>query len=121
MSGDARQVPAPGPAPVSVHDDSDVPGKSRRIKPQVNVLFFAVQSCRNLVSQVELSESKLPHEILRVQCEEAQRVDYGRTYDFHYGETLVVPGLFYLASSGNIVSVNLSVWRMAVSVQRTPA
>src|ERR1700675_4942801 len=79
MSGDARQVPAPGPAPVSVHDDSDMPGKSRRIKPQVDVRFFAVQSCRNRVSQVELSESKLPHEILRVQCEEAQRVDYGRT------------------------------------------
>src|SRR6202051_1364690 len=77
MSGDAGHVPAPGPAPVSVHDDSDMPGKSRRIKPHVNVRFFAVQSCWNRVSQVELSESKLPHEILRVQCEEAQRVDYG--------------------------------------------
>src|SRR5229473_2721752 len=42
MSGDARHVPAPGPAPVSVHDDGDMLGQARWIKPQVNVSFLAV-------------------------------------------------------------------------------
>src|SRR6266481_5603031 len=37
MSGDARHVPASGPAPVSVHDNSDMLGEARWIKPQVNV------------------------------------------------------------------------------------
>src|SRR5258708_35055536 len=34
MSGDPRHVPAPGPAPVSVHDDGDMLGKTRWIEPQ---------------------------------------------------------------------------------------
>src|SRR3979411_3330431 len=39
MSRDAWHVPAPGPAPVSVHDDGDVWGKTRGIEPQVNFSF----------------------------------------------------------------------------------
>src|SRR5229473_4651544 len=74
MSGDARHVPAPGPAPVSVHDDGDMLGEARWIKPQVNVSFLAVHPSRNRVSQVELSESKLTHEIQCVQCDRRVRV-----------------------------------------------
>ena len=71
MSGNPRHVPPPGPAPVSVHDDGDMLGKPRRIEPQVNFSFFliAVHSSRNRMSQAELSESKLTHEILCVQCD----------------------------------------------------
>src|SRR6266849_4958597 len=76
MSGDARHVPAPGPAPVSVHDDGDMLGEARWIEPQVNVTFLAVHPSRNRVSQVELSESKLTHEIQCVQCDRRVRV-YG--------------------------------------------
>src|SRR6266851_2383727 len=42
MSGDARHVPAPGPAPVSVHDDGDMLRKTRRIEPQINVSFLDI-------------------------------------------------------------------------------
>src|SRR6202521_93521 len=42
MSSDARHVPAPGPAPVSVHDDGDMLREVRWIEPQVNVSFLAV-------------------------------------------------------------------------------
>src|SRR5271157_2184442 len=69
MSGDARHVPPPGPTPVSVHDNGDMLGKTRPIKPQVNVSFLAVHPRRNRVSQAELSESKLTHEIQCVQCD----------------------------------------------------
>src|SRR5450759_2107727 len=69
MSGNARHVPSPGPAPVSVHDDGDMLGKTRRIEPQVNVSFLAVHPSRNRVSQAEHSESKLTHEIQCVQCD----------------------------------------------------
>src|SRR3981081_3496560 len=69
MSGDARHVPSPGPAPVSVHDDGDMLGKTRWIEPQVNVTFLAVHPSRYRVSQVELSQSKLTHEIQGVQCD----------------------------------------------------
>src|SRR5664279_130908 len=94
MSRDARHVPAPGPAPVSVHDDGDMLGKTRRIEPQVNVSLFAVHPSRNRVSQAELSESKLTHEILCVQCDRSTR-ECSQT-----------------ASSGKIGRINLSVWRM---------
>src|SRR5208337_770587 len=33
MSGNAWHVPSPGPAPVSVHDDGDMLGKTRPIEP----------------------------------------------------------------------------------------
>src|SRR5260370_25221869 len=69
MSGDARHVPAPGPAPVSVHNDGDMLRKTRRIEPQVNVSFLAVHPSRNRMSQADLSESKLTHEIQCVQCD----------------------------------------------------
>src|SRR5580698_8569784 len=69
MSSHTRHVPAPGPASVSVHDDGDMLGKTRRIKSQVNVGFLAVHPSRNSVSQAELSESKLTHEILCMQCD----------------------------------------------------
>src|SRR5258707_13002238 len=68
MSGDARHMSAPGPAPVSVHNDGDMLGKPRRIESQVNVSFLAVHPSRNRVSQAELSQSKLTHEIQCVQC-----------------------------------------------------
>src|SRR5277367_2775287 len=69
MSGNAGHVPTPGPTPVSVHDDGDMLGKTHRIEPEVNVRFLAVHPSRNRVSQVELSESKLTHEIQCVQCD----------------------------------------------------
>src|SRR5713101_1565563 len=79
MSSDARHVPAPGPAPVSVHDDGDMLGKTRWIEPQVNVTFLAVHPSRNRMSQVELSESKLTHQIQCVQCDRRVRVMECRT------------------------------------------
>jgi len=63
MTGNARHVTAAGPTPVSVHNDRNVPGKTRRIEPQINVSLFAVHASRNRVSQVKRSESKLTHEI----------------------------------------------------------
>src|ERR1700722_16817122 len=72
-SGPAPHVPAPGPAPVSVHDDGDVLGKPSRIEAQINLRFLAVHPSRNRVSQAELSESKLPHEIQCVQCDSSFR------------------------------------------------
>src|SRR5208337_5570752 len=70
MAGDTWHVPAPGPTPVSVHDDGDVPGKTRWIEPQINVALFslAVHPRRNRMTQAELSASKLTHEIQCVQC-----------------------------------------------------
>src|ERR1700677_36980 len=107
MSGNARHVPTPGPAPVSVHDDGDMLGKTRRIKAQINVSFLPFHPSRNRVSQAELSESKLTHEIQCVQCD---------------GEhTCTTPkGNFYRASSGNIARISLSVCRMTVKAQRAP-
>src|SRR5271157_2405191 len=67
MSGHARHVPAPGPTPVSVHDDGDMLGKTRPIEPQINVSFLALHPRRNRVSQTDLSKSKLTHEIQCVQ------------------------------------------------------
>src|SRR5260370_34661357 len=74
MSGDAGHVPAAGPAPVSVHDDGDMLGKTRWIEPQVNVTFLSVHPSRNRMSQVGLSQSKLTHEIQCVQCDRRVRV-----------------------------------------------
>src|SRR5260370_12032269 len=79
MSGDAGHVPPAGPAPVSVHDDGDMLGKTRWIEPQVNVTFLAVHPSRNRMSQVELSESKLTHQIQCVQCDRRVRVMECRT------------------------------------------
>src|SRR6266849_956763 len=76
MSRDARHVPAPGPAPVSVHNDGDMLRNTRRIEPQVNVSFLAVHPSRNRMSQADLSESKLTHKIQCVQCDRSLRV-YG--------------------------------------------
>src|ERR1035441_1625991 len=71
MSGYTGHVAAPGPASIPVHDDGDMPGKARPIEPQVEVSFLAVHlhSSRNRMSQAELSESKLTHEIQCVQCD----------------------------------------------------
>jgi len=54
-------VPPPGPAPVSVHNDGDMPGEPRRIQPQVSFRFLAVHPRGNRVSQVDLCKSKLTH------------------------------------------------------------
>ncbi len=65
---------APKPeTPVSVHDDGDMLGKTRRIEPQVNVSFLALHPSRNRVSQAELSQSKLTHEIVYLQCDRRDR------------------------------------------------
>src|SRR6202158_3525568 len=77
MSGDARHVPTPGPTPVSVHDDGDMLGQARWIESQVNVRFLALHPRWNRVSQAELSESKLTHEIQCVQCDRSFRVVCG--------------------------------------------
>src|ERR1700722_10625478 len=69
MSGDAGHMTPPGPTPVPIHNDGDVLGKTRRVQPQVNIGFLAVQTSRNRVSQAELSESKLTQEISCVQCD----------------------------------------------------
>src|SRR5271169_3431813 len=59
VSGNARHVPTPSPAPISIHDDGDMLRKTRRIEPQVDVGFFAVHlhRSRNRVSQADLSKS----------------------------------------------------------------
>src|ERR1039458_6789149 len=106
MSGDARHVPSPGPTPVSVHDDGDMLGKTRPIEPQVNVRFLALHPRRNRVSQAELSESKLTHEIQCVQCDGS----------FHAQQ---------LASSAplpeKIGRISLAMWRMTVKADRSSA
>src|ERR1700681_3516106 len=125
MSGDAGHVPAPGPAPVSVHDDGDMLGKTRWVEPQVNVTFLAVHPSRNRVSQVELSEAKLTHEIQCVQCDRRVRVmecrkSSPRSYSGDWtGET---PSLHqrYRASSGKMGRISRSVWRMTVKAHRVP-
>src|ERR1700686_5122099 len=105
MSGDAWHVPTPGPAPVSVHDDGDMLGKPRRIKPQVNASFLAVHPSRNRVSQMELSESKLTHQIQCVQCDRRVHRQYC---------------VSYRANPGKIGRISRSVWRMTVKAHRAP-
>ena len=56
VSRNARQMAAARPAAVAVHDDRNVPGKPRRIEPQVSVAFLAVHASRNRVSQADFSE-----------------------------------------------------------------
>ena len=47
VPGDARQMPAPRPAPVAIHDDGNVPRQTLRIEPAVNLEVFAIQSGGN--------------------------------------------------------------------------
>ncbi len=73
VPGHARHVPPPRPAPVSVHDDGDMPGKPCRIKPQISFRFVAVHPSRNCVSQADLCKSKLTHELQSTQSPEVRR------------------------------------------------
>src|SRR5713226_3553590 len=67
MSSHARHMPPARPAPVAVHDDGDMVGKTRRIEPQVSRRFLAVHPRRNRVSQGDLSKSKLTQGFREVQ------------------------------------------------------
>ena len=55
MSGDARHMPALGPAAVAVHDDRDVFREPCWIQPPVNFSFLAVEPRGYFVLQSGLS------------------------------------------------------------------